>query len=122
VRDRYAYHLVAADWFQAQPVDRAYLPEAFAREGFIHLTHGLDAVLAVGNRYYRADPRPYLLLTVDLAAVTAPVRYADSDLHQSFPHLHGPLERAALVAVQGVERGADGTFERLHGVAASLES
>jgi uncharacterized protein (DUF952 family) len=103
-----AYHLTPAPWFRAQLPDAPYLPEAFAADGFIHLTHGLEAVLAAGNRYYTADPRPYLLLTVDLARVAAPVRYDDAQ--RQFPHLYGPLERAAIVAVQRVTRDAAGRF------------
>lgn len=103
-----AYHLVADAWYRAQPVERPYLPEAFKREGFIHLTHGIDEVLAAGNRYYRGDTRPYLLLTVDLDAVTSEVRYEDAE--RQFPHIHGPLDRDAIVAVRTVERGDDGVF------------
>jgi uncharacterized protein (DUF952 family) len=107
---RHAYHLVAAEWFCAQAVDRDYLPEAFGQEGFIHLTHGIEQVLAAGNRYYRADPRRYLLLTVDLDAVTAPVRYEPTDPERTFPHIYGPLPRRAITAIQEVERDSDGAF------------
>lgn len=103
-----AYHLVPQAWFAAQPADCAYLPEAFASEGFIHLTHGIPEVLAAGNRYYTADPRPYLLLTVDLGAVTAEIRYEDAA--RQFPHIHGPLDRAAIVAIVPVERDKTGAF------------
>lgn len=105
-----AYHLAPEPWCDAQPPDAAYLPEAFAADGFVHLTHGLDAVLAAGNRYYLADARPYLLLTVELdrLAADAPVRYDDPE--RRFPHVYGPLDRAAIVRVERVERDADGRF------------
>jgi uncharacterized protein (DUF952 family) len=103
-----AYHLTPAAWFRAQPDDAPYLPEAYARDGFVHLTHGIDAVLVAGNRYYSADPRPYLLLTVALDQLSAEVRYDDPA--RQFPHVYGALERVALTRVQRVERDEAGRF------------
>lgn len=105
---RIAYHLTPAAWFQAQPLDRPYLPDAFEREGFIHLTHGIERVIEVGNRYYRTEPGAWLLLEVDLSRVSADVRYVDPE--RAYPHIHGPLDRAAIVAVRAVERDARGQF------------
>ena len=65
-------------------------------------------VIEVGNRYYRDDPRPYLVLEVDLQRVAAPVVYEDDA--RRFPHIYGPLERRAVRRVCRVERAADGTF------------
>jgi uncharacterized protein (DUF952 family) len=103
-----AYHLVPDDWYRALPPDRGYLPEPFEADGFVHLTHGLEDVLAVGNLFYRADRRPYLLLTVDLAQITSDVRYDDDS--GRYPHVYGPLDRPAIVAIQRVERDPDGSF------------
>jgi uncharacterized protein (DUF952 family) len=106
-----AYHLVAESWYRAQPVDAAYVPEGFKREELVHLTHGLDEVIATGNRYYHADPRPYLLLTVDLNRLSSPVRYDDPD--RRYPHVHGPLDCSAIIAVHIVERDSAGRFVAL---------
>jgi uncharacterized protein (DUF952 family) len=103
-----AYHLTPEAWFRAQPAAAPYLPEAYAADGFVHLTHGLDAVLAAGNRYYTADPRPYLLLTIDLDQLSAEVRYDDHA--RQFPHVYGPLERAAITRTQRVTRDEAGRF------------
>lgn len=103
-----AYHLVARADFEAQDPAADYLPVAFAREGFIHLTDGADELVTVGNRYYRADPRPYLALRVDLARVRAPVRYEDPG--RVYPHLHGPLNRDAILGILDVPRRPDGIF------------
>ena len=85
-----------------------YVPVAFVREGFIHLTNGAAELAAVGNRYYRADPRPYLALRIDLARVRAPIRYDDPG--RIYPHVHGSLNRDAIVAVLEAPRRPDGTF------------
>jgi uncharacterized protein (DUF952 family) len=101
-------HLVPEDVWLAQNEEPHYLPDGFSNEGFIHCTHGHDLVIEVGNRYYRDDPRPYLVLEVDLQRVAAPVVYEDGE--RRFPHLYGPLERHAVRRVCRVERAADGTF------------
>lgn len=103
-----AYHLTPADWYAAGAADAPYLPEPFAREGFIHLTHGRSAVLEAGNRYYRTVSGAWLALEIDLRKVTPEIRYEDPA--RQFPHIHGPLDRVAIVAVYAVERTADGTF------------
>ncbi len=102
------YHLVPREDFEAQDPAEEYVPPQFAHDGFIHLTDGADELAAVGNRYYRADPRPYLALLVDLARVRAPVRYEDP--RRVYPHIHGPLNRDAILAVLDVARLPDGTF------------
>ena len=101
-------HLVPEDVWLAKKDESRYLPEGFSSEGFIHCTHGHDVVIEVGNRYYRDDPRPYLVLEVDLEQVAAPVMYEDDE--RRFPHIHGPLERHAVRRICRIERAADGTF------------
>jgi uncharacterized protein (DUF952 family) len=101
-------HLVPEDVWLAQQDEPLYLPDGFSSEGFIHCTHGDDAVIEVGNRYYRDDPRPYVVLEVDLEHVLAPVIYEDDQ--RRFPHIYGPLERHAVRRVSRIERAADGTF------------
>ena len=103
-----AYHLVPKSWYRAQPEDRGFLPEPFDTDGFVHLTYGLDDVLAVGDLFYRADPRPYLLLTIDLEQITSEVRHDDDS--GRYPHVYGPLDRAAIIAIHRVERAPDGSF------------
>jgi uncharacterized protein (DUF952 family) len=101
-------HLVPEDVWLTQKDGARYLPNGFSSEGFIHCTHGDDSVIEVGNRYYRDDPRPYLVLEVDLEQVVAPVIYEDDE--RRFPHIYGPLERRAIRRVSRIERTADGTF------------
>ncbi len=100
------YHLVPADEYHATMP--TYTPAAFAVEGFIHTTKTLSNVHVVANRYYQADSRPYLLLTIDLERIAAPWRYDAAG--EEYPHLYGPLEQMAVVKVQQCPRAADGTF------------
>lgn len=103
-----AYHLVPRNWYHRQPQDGHYLPQAYSQDGFVHLTHGEHEMIEVGNRYYTGDPRPYLLLTIDLDHVSAEVCYEDAELR--YPHVYGPIDRAAILAVREVYRGPMGLF------------
>ena len=101
-------HLIAAgDWDRVSG-DAFYTPDAFAADGFVHCTDGDDNLVAVGNRYYRADCRPFLALTISLDRLTAPFQYDDPA--RIFPHIYGPLNRDAVVGRRSVLRGPDGSF------------
>jgi len=100
------YHLIPREGYDS--FAEAYVPAVFAQEGFIHTTKTLAIIHEVANRYYRADLRPYLLLTVDLDRVTAPWRYDAAG--DDYPHLYGPLNRAAIVGTIPCPRAADGAF------------
>ena len=102
------YHLTPADWYAASDPSAPYLPEAFTADGFIHCTDGLANVVETANRYCRPDPRPYLLLHIDTRRVTAEVRYEDSA--RIYPHIHGPLDRAAIMGATPMPRATDGAF------------
>ncbi len=108
---RLTYHLVPADdW---PPASATYEPGSVAAEGFIHCTDGREAAVETANRYYRGDPRPYLLLAVDLVAVQTPWRYDDPG--ECYPHIYGAMNVDAVVSVEPCPRSADGTYLPLGG-------
>jgi uncharacterized protein (DUF952 family) len=90
---------------------RAYEAASLASEGFIHCTDGVDALGATFGRYYAADPRSFVALTVDLDALDVPWRYDVAD--SPYPHIYGAIPRAAIVDIQPVRRSAAGQFEGL---------
>lgn len=110
------YHiLTTADWRSAYARGH-YSPPSLATEGFIHFSQA-HQVLAVANAFYR-EVEDLVLLAVDPARLTAPLRYEppahlgpapedwkDEDL---FPHLYGPLNLEAIVMVWPLLRGEDG--------------
>ena len=102
------FHLARADEWSASLGAETYAPPAFEREGFIHCTDGVDEMVATANRYYRADPGPFVVVEVDLELVDARVVYEDE--RHVFPHVYGRLPRRAVVSTRGVERAEDGTF------------
>jgi uncharacterized protein (DUF952 family) len=127
------YHIVAEkDWQPGRP----YQAESLSREGFIHFSR-LDQVLGVANAFY-AGQRGLLLLEVDVERLIAELRW-EAPVHPAapapgtlpseirfqassviplqnplpeslFPHLYGPLNLEAVLAVHPFEPGPDGIF------------
>jgi uncharacterized protein (DUF952 family) len=103
---RTTLHVVAtADWEAATD---PYHPASLASEGFIHCTDDRARLAEAANRHYRGDPRPYLILTVDLDATGSPWRFDDANAW--YPHIYGPMACGAVIAAASFPRGEDGTF------------
>ncbi len=73
----------------------------------------------VANNVYRNQPGDFVVLEVDTDRVTAPVRFeapvppppAGHPLAgHLFPHIYGPIDRDAIVAIKPVTRAPDGAF------------
>lgn len=102
------FHLTPRDrWLAAAP-DEPWTAPSLADEGFVHCTTGAKAMVATANRHYRDDPRPFVVLALDLDRVGSPWR-AD-DPAGIYPHVFGPIARAAILGAVPIPRAADGTF------------
>ncbi len=108
------YHLVPAAEWAALPPHAAYLPAAFAQDGFIHATAGVPLLLRVANTFYRGVAGAFVVLEIDPALLTSALRWEPPQpgdtLAPLFPHIYGPLNREAVVGVHEVSRAEDGTF------------
>lgn len=105
-------HLCSADeWSDAQTRGE-HRPESLTSSGFVHLSTP-EQVHLPANRLYggRVD---LVLLVVDAARLTAPVRWepgVPTDPESMlFPHLYGPLPVEAVIHVTGYRPAADGRF------------
>jgi uncharacterized protein (DUF952 family) len=110
-RGPYTLHMLPAVRWSAWrdgPPGASYEPEGFAADGFVHCTDGEEEMVATANRHYRADPRVFVVLELDLAAVGAPWRYDDPG--RRYPHIYGPLARAGVRSAAAFLRAPDGTF------------
>ena len=108
---RPTYHLVPVAAWDAADSDRPYGAASLATEGFIHCTDGAEELVATANRHYRDDPRPFLVLTIDLDRAGSPWRIEDD--RGIYPHVFGPIDRAAIIGVAPAPRDTDGQFTRL---------
>lgn len=108
------YHIATrADWERARR-DGQYttstLGRTLAEEGFIHAS-GPGQVTGVANRYYRGLRDELLILVIEPERVLAEIRYEHvPGADAPFPHIYGPLNADAVVAVQPLAAGPDGTF------------
>ena len=99
-------HLVPADYWHSLGPAAPYLPRDFESDGFIHCTRGLGSLLRVANTYYRDASGEFLLLVIVESRVSAEIKYENG-----FPHIYGPLNREAIIAIHTMPRHADGRFE-----------
>ncbi|MGE0495141.1 MAG: DUF952 domain-containing protein [Vulcanimicrobiota bacterium] len=100
------YHITTlAAWGQSDP----YVTDSLANEGFIHFSTAAQVAWVANDRFRGRDH--LWLLVIDPARLTAPVVFEDCyQTGQEFPHLYGPLERAAVVALLPLAPGPDGSF------------
>ncbi|MFN8507734.1 MAG: DUF952 domain-containing protein [Dehalococcoidia bacterium] len=105
-------HLAPAERWRTWPAGAAYLPEAYAADGFVHCTAGDELMLAVANRFYGEVPGDFVALTIDPARLTSELRWEASgdDLAPLFPHVYGPIDADAVLAVRPMVRAAGGRF------------
>ena len=103
------YHMLPADDWAATPAKAPYRAASLQTEGFIHCSGNRATLLTVGNTFYRNQPGEWLVLVIDEAAVDAPVQWDPvGDTH--FPHVYGPLNRSAVIAVKPFPRSTEGAF------------
>jgi uncharacterized protein (DUF952 family) len=102
------YHIVSrSTWDQvgAGP----YRADSLVGEGFIHCSY-LEQVARVANLFYRQQT-DLVVLCIDPARLTAPVRAEDPGCGELFPHVYGPIDVSAVVQVRELRRGPDGGWE-----------
>jgi acetolactate synthase I/II/III large subunit len=102
------YHLVAEETWNAVADGADYAPASLATEGFVHCTDGVEGLRGSGDRFYRDDPRPFLVATIDLDRLGGAWRYDDDE--RRFPHIYEAIPRSAVVRVIPAHRAEDGTF------------
>lgn len=112
-------HLTPAEDFQGLAEGEPLRPASLAAEGFVHCTATADVLLYVANAFYREAPGEFLVLVIDPDRLAAPLKHeppappppAGHPLAgRLFPHIYGPLNRDAIVAVRAARRAPDGTF------------
>lgn len=107
---RTTFHLAPKTAWEASDPDRPYAAASLATEGFIHCTDGVDEMVTTANRHYADEPGEFVVLTVDLDATGSPWRIDAPGT--PYPHIHGPIDRTAIIGAVRIPRSADGRFER----------
>lgn len=104
---RTVYHLVPRHvWQQAPP--GPYRADSLASEGFIHCCNRAQ-VERVANLFF-AGATELLALALATSVLSSPVRDEDPGVGEQFPHVYGPIDRAAIVAVIPLQRDGQGRW------------
>lgn len=106
------FHFCPRDTWSAAQAEGEYRGDTLASEGFIHCSPAEQVHLpANALAHGRTD---LVLLEVDPERLASDVRWEPGDPHDPasmrFPHVYGPIELAAVVAVHDYPPGPDGTF------------
>ena len=72
-------------------------------EGFIHASRR-EQVAGVFERYYRPLGKPLVLLTIDPSRLTDAEVRVEPVGDDTYPHVYGPINRAAVVGVEPLDR------------------
>ena len=100
------FHIATATDWRATLATGTYTTStagrSLAEEGFIHASRR-EQVQGVFDRYYRGLGEDLVLLTIDPARLESEVRM-DPVGEDTYPHVHGPINRSAVVDVEPLNR------------------
>ena len=111
-------HLMPTSHWLALGPDEPVSNPSLVAEGFIHCTDDADVLLKVANAFYASLPGDFVALHVDAALLgsvciwEAPtvVNGSAKAFAPLFPHVYGPIDRPAVLAIAGMVRDSDGKF------------
>ena len=101
-------HIAHGDeWARAQ-MDGVYKADSLSDQGFIHCSYP-HQVVKVANSVYRGQ-RGLVLLHIDPDRLDSRVVEEDGGDGELYPHVYGPINLDAVVKVERLEPGDDGSF------------
>ena len=135
--DAVIYHLAPASELRAGWQGDAYAPSRLPEDGFVHCAGTPEVTLSVAGDYFADLGEPLFVLEIDAARLSAPLRFeapaplpggGRSHLDQAdrFPHVYGPIDRAAISGAAQLGRSSAGfswpqALEPLAAVLARIE-
>jgi uncharacterized protein (DUF952 family) len=115
VNEAEVYHIVPREDWEAAQTKGEYRPASVDAQGFVHCSTRAQ-VAPTANRYFHGEDG-LVLLCIDTAMVTSPLRFEPPDMpgheagdHELFPHLYGALNLDAVRRVLPFPCHADGSF------------
>ncbi|SDQ09031.1 cupin domain-containing protein [Actinopolyspora saharensis] len=111
------FHLLPLREYRAESTS-PITADSLEHEGFVHCSPDPETTLAVANGMYRSAREQLVLLELDAAELSSPVRWEAPTPHPPegvdpqtpFPHVYGPLDRAAVLGVRYARRDVHGEF------------
>jgi len=104
------FHLVMrADWEGRSPLTE-YRAPSLALEGFNHCSEDEAQLTAVAGRLY-AGETDLLVLELETSLLSSQLKREPSRSGEVYPHIYGPINSGAVVAVRSLSVRDDGGFE-----------
>jgi uncharacterized protein (DUF952 family) len=106
VPERIFHIATAADWrrtLERGTYTTSTIGRSLEEEGFIHASRR-DQVQGVFDRYYHGAGEHLVLLTIDPARLTDAEVRVEPVGDDTYPHVYGPIDRAAVVEVTPLDR------------------
>ena len=108
-------HLATASELRTGCADDAYRPARLTSDGFVHCSGSEAQTLAVAADYFADATEPLFVLEIEPEKLRAEVRFeAPAPIPgggrehlvgaETFPHVYGPIDRAAVRGVGRLER------------------
>lgn len=108
--DNMIVHICARRIWQEALEAGSYTADTLSSEGFIHFSRP-NQVLSVANRYYSGQA-DLVILWVAPERLAAEIRWESSN-GEIFPHVYGPLNLEAVLAVTAISADSSGAFTQL---------
>lgn len=101
-------HLCRPEEWESAQARGDYRAESLEREGFIHCSTP-EQIVATAQRHRRGQ-QGLLLLVIEPERVGPEIRYEEAKNGEAYPHIYGPLNLDAVVAVKPFPLQPDGSF------------
>ena len=106
------FHLISRQGFDAQSDSEFILDDANLASGFIHCCTA-EQLPGVIERYFPGDNSNLLVVELNPEALTEELKWEPAtDSDGLFPHIFGPINRSAIVAVRSYSVAA-GTIDEM---------
>jgi uncharacterized protein len=123
------WHLLPLAQWRSEP-GSPYVPGTTHALPFVHASPDEAVTVAAANAHFGPVTEPLVALALDEAALTAPVRFEAADpappagvpAQTLFPHIYGPVERAAVTGIRYVRRDPAGRYTGLEARPATAEA
>jgi len=103
------FHLVRRSDWEGRGSVQEYSAPSLALEGFNHCSEDEAQLMAVAGRLY-AGQTDMLVLEVETDLLTAQLKREPSRSGELYPHIYGPINASAVVAVRQLIAGNEGRF------------
>ena len=101
------YHLFVTDSWN--PDEKGpYSANSLTVEGFIHCSFS-NQLARSANRFFADEPELFAM-EIEADRLSSRLVSEDGGMGELFPHVYGPIDRGAIVAVQKLARDASGKW------------